>query len=234
MSQGCSYTEPIARAREGALTLVDESRAWQAEIQALAAAASRDMEAAKAELGRALDVSMSPIGEVRSVLRDHLQRSIASVRAARRVLRGARRQHAAAAQLLSGLDSVAAVDDGAIRPETVLVVDDHDDLRVVIQQILEAAGFVVSTAANGLEALVVAHQMRPAVVLMDVTMPILDGLEATRLLKAAAATRHARVIAYTGDPVVASAAGNSMFVAVLEKPALPELVVQTVREAASL
>src|SRR5689334_11834254 len=123
MSQSFPHSEPIARVREGALTLVDESRACQTAVEALVAAAGRDMRAAKAELGHALDIRTSSIGEVRYVLRDHLQRTIASVRAARRVLRGARRQHAAATRLLSQLDrdgGSAAADDASIRTKTVL------------------------------------------------------------------------------------------------------------------
>jgi len=42
----------------------------------------------------------------------------------------------------------------------------------------------VRTAANGVEALIAAHEMRPAVIVMDVTMGVLDGIEATRLIKA--------------------------------------------------
>jgi CheY-like chemotaxis protein len=234
MSQLFFHSEPISRMHDDALTLADGSRACETQLEALAAAAGRDMHAAKAELVHALDVTTSPIGDVRTVLREQLQRSITSARAARRLLFGARRQHVVAARLLSRLEDERSREEqreSSARGDAVLVVDDYEDTREIVRLVLEDAGFVVRTAVNGLEALIVAHEIRPAVVVMDVAMPIMDGLEATRLLKAADATRHARVIAYTGNPIVAA---ESLFVAVLRKPAQPDLVLQTVRQAASL
>jgi CheY-like chemotaxis protein len=89
----------------------------------------------------------------------------------------------------------------------------------------------VSTASNGLEALIAAYEIRPSVIVMDVTMPVLDGIEATRLIKAAEATRHARVIAYTGNPALDTRVVD-LFAAVLSKPAPLEVVVATVRHVA--
>ena len=82
----------------------------------------------------------------------------------------------------------------------MLVVDDYGDVRELIAEVLRNAGFVVRTAANGLEGLLAAYEMRPAVIVMDFAMPVLDGLEATRLIKASEAMRQARVIAYTSTP----------------------------------
>ena len=101
---------------------------------------------------------------------------------ARRLCVSARRQHDAASQLLAHLG-----DDhgpGPPPPNAVLVVDDYGDIREVLAGVLEDAGFVVRTAANGLEALIAAYEMRPGVIVMDVSMPVLDGIEATRLIKA--------------------------------------------------
>ena len=83
-----------------------------------------------------------------------------------------------------------------LRPR-VLVVDDSDTSRETTATILEEAGFDAMTANNGLEAVIVAYYARPSVVLMDVTMPVLDGLEAARLIKASPVTRDMKVIAYT-------------------------------------
>lgn len=141
----------------------------------------------------------------------------------------AEEQHAAACQLLAALDGHHRV--GRQRANAVLVVDDYKVVRQMVARVLRDAGFVVRTAANGLEGLIAATQMRPRVIIMDVSMPVLDGIEATRLLKAREATRAARVIAYTAN---ASIDGSLLFDAVLRKPALPEVVLATVRHVAGL
>ena len=116
----------------------------------------------------------------------------------------------------------------------VLVVDDYGDIREVIATVLRNAGFVVRTAANGLEGLLAAYEMRPAVIVMDVTMPVLDGIEATRLIKATEATRRARVIAYTGNSMGDDSTVRDLFAAVVQKPAPPQVVLATVRHLANL
>ena len=74
---------------------------------------------------------------------------------------------------------------GAV-PLRVLVADDQELIRAGFRLILEAAGFVVvGEAADGAEALALAATQRPDVVLMDIRMPVLDGLAATRQLTAA-------------------------------------------------
>ena len=119
------------------------------------------------------------------------------------------------------------------RLRAVLVVDDFDDGRELVCAVLTGAGFIVRTASNGLEALLTAYEMRPAVIVMDVTMPVLDGIEATRLIKAVDATRDARVIACTGTPSALGRLADSLFVAVLSKPASPDDVLATVRQHAA-
>jgi two-component system, cell cycle response regulator DivK len=116
----------------------------------------------------------------------------------------------------------------------VLVVDDYDDVRELVASALQKVGFIVRTAANGLEGLIAAYEMRPAVIIMDVTMPVLDGIEATRLIKATTATRHARVIAYTGAAEFDERAGQSLFAAVLRKTATVDAVLATVQQVAGL
>jgi CheY-like chemotaxis protein len=110
----------------------------------------------------------------------------------------------------------------------------YGDVREAVAGLLQNAGFVVRTAANGLEGLIAAYQMRPGVILMDVTMPVLGGIEATRLIKASEVTRHARVIAYTADPSLDSTLVQTLFSAVLQKPAPPDVVLATVQHVASL
>lgn len=115
----------------------------------------------------------------------------------------------------------------------VLIVDDNEDNREVAAATLEASGFDAITANNGLEAVIVAHYARPAVVLMDVSMPILDGLEATRLLKSSGVTRHVNVIAYTAKPELFDSSLSALFASVLTKPVDPSIMIRTVERLAA-
>ena len=132
--------------------------------------------------------------------------------------------------LLSRL--IGPVSHGALPSRIrVLVVDDSDSSRETTATILEEAGFDAMTATNGLEGVIVAHYARPLVVLMDVTMPVLDGLEAARLIQASAVTRDVNVIAYTAMPDGRDAPFPRWFVDVLQKPAAPEAIVAAVERS---
>lgn len=80
----------------------------------------------------------------------------------------------------------------------VLVADDHPAIREIVREYLELFPeefVVVGTAANGQQVVRLAHELQPDVVLMDVRMPILDGIEATRAIVGQG--RQTRVITYT-------------------------------------
>ncbi len=110
----------------------------------------------------------------------------------------------------------------------MLIVDDSDANRETTAAILEDAGFDVLTATNGLEGVIVAHYARPVVILMDLTMPVLNGLEAARLIRASAATQDLKVIAYTARPDLFDDAVAKWFADVILKPASPEAIVALV------
>jgi twitching motility two-component system response regulator PilH len=112
--------------------------------------------------------------------------------------------------------------------QTVLVVDDYDDTRELIATVLRTAGFIVQTACNGLEAINAAHEFHPLVIIMDITMPVLDGVEATRLIKTMDATCCAHVVAHSSRDIQ-NPAVLPLFAAVLPKPATPALLVATVQ-----
>jgi PAS domain S-box-containing protein len=101
--------------------------------------------------------------------------------------------------------------DARLTPDqhvTALVVDDSTVSRRILASLLESAGAQVITACGGLEALELARQHQPDVIFMDLRMAGIDGLEATRRLKADAATRAIPVVAVTasafGDARVAA------------------------------
>ena len=79
----------------------------------------------------------------------------------------------------------------------VLLVDDHQDARDLYSDFFAASGFRVAEAVDGDHALLKILALMPDVVVMDLAMPVLDGWEATRRLKAASATRPIPVIALT-------------------------------------
>ena len=65
-----------------------------------------------------------------------------------------------------------------------MVVDDSDDIRQLICMGLRCKGYVVLEAANGEEAVELATRSHPGLILMDLSMPVMDGFEATRRIKA--------------------------------------------------
>ncbi len=114
----------------------------------------------------------------------------------------------------------------------VLIVDDFEDNRVMYVEYLQFQGFRVAEAVNGEEAIAQTKKLMPAVVVMDLSLPVMDGWEATRRIKADAKTKHIVVIALTGHAEPAHAkkardAGCDDFVA---KPCLPENLVAKIRE----
>ena len=122
-------------------------------------------------------------------------------------------------------------EDGLKRP-LVLIVDDSPDNRDMAAMLLETSGFDTITAGNGLEGVIVAHYTRPAVVVMDVAMPVLDGVQAARLLKASRVTQDINLIAYTAKMNLDDAPMAQLFVDVLRKPASPETIIDVVQRFA--
>jgi CheY-like chemotaxis protein len=118
--------------------------------------------------------------------------------------------------------------DPSPRP-LVLLVEDYDDAREMYRDYLEFAGFAVETARDGREALEKARELMPDLVLMDLSLPGIDGWEATSRLKADPETRHLTIVALSAHALAtegerARRAGCDGFIA---KPCLPpELVEQ--------
>lgn len=84
----------------------------------------------------------------------------------------------------------------------ILVVEDNDDNRALVVKVLTRQGYDVSEAVSGEQALAVAATERPALVLMDLDLVGMGGLEVTRRLKADASLRHIPVVALTAYAMV--------------------------------
>jgi two-component system cell cycle response regulator DivK len=113
----------------------------------------------------------------------------------------------------------------------VLVVDDYPDAREMYAEYLQYSGFDVIEAGNGIEALERAADSAPDIILMDLSLPVMDGWEATRRLKADKATADIPIVALTGHALAgilegAKKAGCDAFVT---KPCLPEDLVKEIQ-----
>ncbi|HEU4713905.1 MAG TPA: response regulator [Pyrinomonadaceae bacterium] len=84
------------------------------------------------------------------------------------------------------------------RQPTILVVEDHDDTREMLHTLLEMWGCRVVQACNGLEAVEAASRERPQLILMDGRLPFLDGLEATRRIRANGLRDQVKILALNG------------------------------------
>src|SRR4029078_1295592 len=100
----------------------------------------------------------------------------------------------------------------------VLVVEDQEDNRQILRDLLANVGYEMIEAQDGEEALIAARTQSPDLILMDIQLPILDGYEATRRIKAQSDLRHIPIIVVTsyalsGDEEKARAAGCDAYLA---------------------
>ena len=121
------------------------------------------------------------------------------------------------------------------RRPLVLIVEDESDLRQLYAQQLILSGFDVLEAGNGQDAIDAVSSQSPDVVVMDLSLPVIDGWEATRRLKADDRTAHIPVVALTGHDGSgelhrATVAGCDWFV---PKPCPPDALITEVRRILS-
>ena len=114
----------------------------------------------------------------------------------------------------------------------ILIVEDQEDNRTILRDLLGKAGYDIIEAVNGEDGVALALAKRPDLILMDIQLPIMDGYEATRRIKANAELKATPVIAVTsyalsGDEAKARAAGCDAYVA---KPFSPRQLLAKVRE----
>ncbi len=120
----------------------------------------------------------------------------------------------------------------SVRPQPlILLAEDFEDARELYRDYLEYSGFTVETATNGREAIDQALALQPDIILMDASMPVLDGWQATRELKNNPTTKHIPILALTAHAFddarrEAKDVGCDGFVT---KPCLPDDLVTKVR-----
>jgi two-component system cell cycle response regulator DivK len=121
---------------------------------------------------------------------------------------------------------------GANMTKRILVVEDQPDNMQILRDLLGSAGFEMIEAGDGEEGVRVAKATRPDVILMDIQLPVLDGYEATRRIKADPELRAIPIIVVTsyalsGDEEKARAAGCDGYV---PKPYSPRQLLAKIRE----
>lgn len=115
----------------------------------------------------------------------------------------------------------------------LLLVEDYEDAREMYRDYLTVFGYIVETAENGHEAIEKARSLQPDLILMDLSLPALDGWEAARRLKMDPATAGIRIVALSAHAMAdevarAAQAGCEGFIA---KPCLPDqLLVEVTRQ----
>jgi CheY-like chemotaxis protein len=224
--------EQLERLRSGSRRLAEQAATNEHDLLQLLKTVQFDLRALEAARAGATRVTDPALG-LSDALRQQVSRQLCNIAEAQRMCLQARQHQLATDRLvreLHGSDDIGR----ERRARIVLVVDDYRDSREFLSLALNQAGFTVRTAENGLEAILAAYELQPAVIVMDMMMPVLDGIQATRLIKAIDELRNACVIAYTAHPMPAhDAAVESLFSAVLPKPSPPETVIETVQRYAA-
>jgi len=111
-----------------------------------------------------------------------------------------------------------------------LVVDDYDDAREMYSEFLAYKGFEVLQAQNGLQAMALAESLHPDLIVLDLALPDIDGIEVTRRLKASATTSSIPIVMITANAQAAmlDEARKAGCAAVLVKPCTPEELLDVV------
>src|SRR5690606_27512142 len=112
-----------------------------------------------------------------------------------------------------------------------LLVEDHEDNRNIYRTILEHFGFRVQLATDGEEGVKLAREGKPDLILLDIDIPVMDGLEVARQVKSSAATSHIPIVALTAysQPEDRERAQQAGFDGYLAKPVSPRSVLAEVR-----
>ena len=117
---------------------------------------------------------------------------------------------------------------------TILLVEDNTDNQIIYRRALEHFGYTVLEAWDGEEAIRVAHDQLPDLILMDISIPRIDGWEVTRRLRADERTKHIPIVALTAHALQADRArGHEIgFASYLTKPIEPRRVIEEIERVA--
>lgn len=119
----------------------------------------------------------------------------------------------------------------ALSGKIILIADDSREVREALSVALNGCGAIVIEAENGLEALSLADKKRPDLIIMDINMPEMNGLDACRLLKSESGTKNIPILLSSSDKLLMEAATSKMSLAddYLPKPfSLRQLIDKTV------
>lgn len=123
------------------------------------------------------------------------------------------------------------MDPSAPSGQTLLLVEDNEDNRIIYSTVLRHLGYVVIEAQDGVQAVDLARRAQPDLILMDISIPRMDGWEATRILRGDPTTRAIPIIALTAHALSddRERAAEVGFTSYLAKPIEPRAVVAEVR-----
>ena len=115
--------------------------------------------------------------------------------------------------------------------QTVLLVEDNEDNRIIYSTVLRHLGYEVVEAIDGVQAVALARSLRPDLILMDISIPEMDGWEATKILRRDPVTRDIPIIALTAHALADDRERAHLvgFTSYLAKPIEPRAVVAEVR-----
>jgi CheY-like chemotaxis protein len=111
----------------------------------------------------------------------------------------------------------------------ILIVDDDPTIRSVLEALLEDEGFTPVLAGNGRDALTIAREQPPALILMDLMMPVMTGVEAARQLKHDPVTAHIPIIAMSAGFILRGSADELLADSIISKPFDLDALIASIR-----
>ena len=121
------------------------------------------------------------------------------------------------------------------KSKRILYIEDNELNRLLVRRLLEHAGFEVFEAGDGLKGVKSAEELKPDLILMDINLPIMDGFEATRQIKANPELKHIPIVAITsnamqGDRERTLAAGCDAYICKpIDPDAFPEQIAHFIK-----